>query len=589
MSSSKKIDNRLNKLFDEIKHNEEDTETEPAPRPAKRAPVPPRPAPARREPPPSETPQTGEASKSETSRTAEAPKRSIHTRSLSPAVLEAHEKRRAAEADAAVPGNLVAIPFQAGESWSMIQLQQDSRREWNEDEQSLVRQVADQLGLALNNARLLQETQKRAQQMAAVAEIATRISSILELQTLLQTSVHLTQQRFGLYHAHLFMKQEDSRTLSVRACGWKGAETYEETTDVDHIDIDVDAPVSIVARAARTKKAVISNDVHADTGWLPNRLLPDIQSEMAIPVISAEQVLGVLNVHSDELNHFTDADLAIMTTLAAQIGSAIQNAVLFGETQRYATEMALLNSVVTEAASTLDLHKSLTGIITQMSKALTLSYADVSLLDAKGMFNVVAELHGEEAGASRPAPIDPMLKDALESGTPITLKNVQELNLSPALKRNVDLYRSQTVICIPLLAQDKSFGFASLHISQPGREFNRDEMRLATAILTQVSIVVQNAQLFEQTRGRARREQLLREITARVRSSTDPDAILRTAVREIGQAFGVKSFIRVGKAEDLGRAVPTEIEDRGTSPAADPNLNSNGNAHRPPEKAEGEE
>jgi GAF domain-containing protein len=587
MSSSKKIDNRLNKLFDEIKHTEEDAETEPATKPVavKRPPAPPRREPPHREPPPSPKPP-----RSEPPQTSEPPKRSIHTRSLSPAMLEAHEKRMAG--GTSTPGNLVAIPFQTGESWSMIQLQQDARREWNEDEQSLVRQVADQLGLALNNARLLQETQKRAQQMSSVAEIATRISSILELQTLLQTSVHLTQQRFELYHAHLFMKQDDNRTLSVRACGWKGAETFEETTDVDHIDIDIEAPVSIVARAARTKKAVISNDVHGDTGWLPNRLLPDIQSEMAIPVISGEQVLGVLNVHSDELNHFTDADLAIMTTLAAQIGSAIQNAVLFSETQRYATEMALLNAVVTEAASTLDLRKSLTGIIAQMAKALSLSNADVTLLDSHGMLNVVAELHGTQDDNSQnigPVPVDPLLKSAVETGEPVTLRNAQQLNLSPALKRSIDLYNTQTVMVIPLLAQDRTFGLASLHISQEGREFNRDEMRLATTILTQVSIVVQNAQLFEQTRARARREQLLREITARVRSSTDPDAILQTAVREIGQAFGVKSFIRVGNAEDLGKASSATNQDAAITAPTEPVSKDDGDAaDRQPEKAEGD-
>ena len=585
MSSSKKIDNRLNKLFDEIKHTEEEAETEPATKPVKRAPIPTRREPPRREPPHTDPPH------SEAPPTKETPRRSIHTRSLSPAMLEAYPKRTGTESDTSTPGNLVAIPFQTGESWSMIQLQQDARREWNEDEQSLVRQVADQLGLALNNARLLQETQRRAQQMAAVAEIATRISSILELQTLLQTSVHLTQQRFGLYHAHLFMKQEDNRTLSVRACGWKGAETFEETTDVDHIDIDLEAPVSIVARAARTKKAVISNDVHGDTGWLPNRLLPDIQSEMAIPVISGEQVLGVLNVHSDELNHFTDADLAIMTTLAAQIGSAIQNAVLFGETQRYATEMALLNAVVTEAASTLDLHKSLSGIIAQMAKALGLSYADIGLLDVKGMVNIVAELHnanGDEKHTTGLLPVDALLKDAIERGESVTFRNVQQMELSHALKRSVELHQTQTLIFIPLLAQDRTFGLASLHISQPGREFNKDEMRLATAILTQVSIVVQNAQLFEQTRGRARREQLLREITARVRNSTDPDAILRTAVREIGQAFGVKSFIRVGNAKDLAKA-PSEISDDPTPSApAEPISNGNGAADGSVEPAEGD-
>lgn len=575
MSSNKKIDNRLNKLFDEIKHTEEEKDI-PAPvnkpvKPALAKPAPAKPAPAK----PSAPVNTP-----------------LHTRALSPSALEPRQKTITIQ-----PGptgsseNMVAIPFQAGENWSMIELGPDSQRRWNEDEQSLVQQVADQLGLALNNARLFEETKKSAQQMASVAEIATRISTILELQTLIETAVRLTQQRFGLYHVHLFMKQDDNKTFSVKACGWNQAETSAAITDVHHINIDIDAAVSIVARAARTKTAVIANDVHSDPAWLPNPSLPNIQSEMAIPVISAEEVLGVLNVHSNELDHFTDADLAIMTTLSAQIGSAIQNAVLFSETQRYANEMSLLNAVVTEAASTLDLHKSLTGIIAQMAKALSLSNADIRLLDANGMVNLVAELHpseGKTGPLNSPAPLEPMLQNSMASGKALILKNVPEINLPPAIRRITDTYQTQTVTFIPLIAQDKSFGFASLHISQVGREFNQDEMRLATAILTQVSIVVQNAQLFEQTRARARREQLLREITAHVRGSTNPDTIMRTAVREIGQAFGVKSFIRIGNADDLGK-VPVEYsENPALSSPGEPDSKSNGKLPHQPGKAEGE-
>ena len=587
MSSNKKIDNRLNKLFDEIKNTEEEkdsvsSESKPVkPAPVKAAavkPAPVKPAPAKSAP-----------AKPVAVKPSEPITQPIHARPISPSAVEPRPNTITIQPGSAGSAeSMVAIPFQTGADWSMIELGADNQHDWNEDEQSLVQQVADQLGLALNNARLFEETRKSAQQMAAVAEIATRISSILELQTLIEAAVHLTQRRFGLYHAHLFMKQEDGRTFSVKACGWNNAETDEEITDTDHINIDIDAAVSIVARAARTKTAVISNDVYADPTWRPNPLLPEVRSEMAIPVLSAEEVLGVLNVHSNELNHFVDSDLAIMTTLAAQMGTAIQNAVLFSETQRYANEMSLLNAVVTEAASTLDLHKSLTGILTQMAKALSLSNANIGLLDSKGLVNIVAELHsddGKTGSMASPSPIEPMLKDSLENGQPLTIRNVPEINLPAGIKRTTQPYQTQTVTFIPLIAQDKAFGFASLHISQAGRELNRDEMRLATAILTQVSIVVQNAQLFEQTRARARREQLLREITAHVRGSTNPDTIMRTAVREIGQAFGVKSFIRIGNADDLGKASPGNVDDQ-TPGEATPK--SNGKSPHQPEKAEGE-
>ena len=515
MSKNKKIHNRLNKLFDDIKQTDKVDE------------------------------DTGKGQTKPVSLVSlpERPRKSIHTGSLLPSQLGPYQKPTTFEAGTSDEKNLISIPFQAGDAWNTIQIEQDNSQRWNDNEQNLVRQVADQLGLALNNARLFEETKKSAQLMAAVAEIATRISTVLDLQTLLETAVHLTQQRFGLYHAHIFLMDEDNKTLVLKACGWR--EDHQHKPTLDNIQkINVDTPISIVARSARTKMPVVLNDVHADPTWLPNPMLPNIQSEIAVAVISGEKVLGVLNVHSDELNHFTDADLAIITTLAAQMGSAIQNALLFSETQRYANEMTLLNTVVTEAASTLDLRKSLTGIITHMAKALSLSAAGVALVNSNGLLEVVAEWH-EEEGISEtwmePAPIDPLFENMLASGQPLVWTEVREMELPPNIKHMIHVSKTQTVTFIPLMAQDRAFGFASLHISETGRELSADEMRLATAILTQVSIVVQNAQLFEQTQqalGQANTFRQLVNATTQGIGMSDMQAKLVYANEALVKIFG---------------------------------------------------
>ena len=559
MSKNKKIHNQINKLF-EVDVEPESGHTKPAPvTPAPVAPAPVAPAPVAPAPvTPAPVAPAGVASVPSSDR----PKKPIYTRSLSPSLAPPRQK----EITVQTATNLISVPFQAGDIWNTIQLEQDRSQRWNADEQNLVKQVADQLGLALNNARLFEETKKSAQLMAAVAEIATRISSVLELQTLLETAVRLTQQRFELYHAHIFLMDEDSRTLAVKACGWKEGHIHERPLD-DTRKIDIDMQVSIVARTARTKMPVVVNDVHADPTWLPNPMLPDIQSEMAVAVISGEKVLGVLDVHSDELNHFTDADLAIMTTLAAQMGSAIQNALLFSETQRYANEMTLLNTVVTEAASSLDLRKSLTGMITQMAKALSLSDAGVTLINSQGLLEVMAELHVEEGKLSeigvKPSPVHPMFENMLASGDPLTFTNVPEINLPPEIKRVTDTQKTQTVTFIPLMAQDKAFGFASLHISQPGREFSSDEMRLATAILTQVSIVVQNAQLFEQTQqalGQANTFKQLVNATAQGIGMSDLQARIIYANEALVKIFGEDNAQEV-VGKELVQYYPERLKD----------------------------
>jgi GAF domain-containing protein len=83
--------------------------------------------------------------------------------------------------------------------------------------------------------------------------------------------------------------------------------------------------------------------------------------------------------------------------------------------------------------------------------------------------------------------------------------------------------------------------------------FDKNTLPLLQAVSYQLGFAIENARLFEQTQRAARREQTLREITSRVRSSTDPDAIARTAIRELGLALGRPTFIRLGAAEQLGR------------------------------------
>jgi GAF domain-containing protein len=89
------------------------------------------------------------------------------------------------------------------------------------------------------------------------------------------------------------------------------------------------------------------------------------------------------------------------------------------------------------------------------------------------------------------------------------------------------------------------------------------------AVGHQLGFAIENARLFEQSQRTAKREQALREITSRVRSSTDPDAIARTAIRELGLALGRQTFIRLGDAEQLGR-----------SPQADQEGSASGNGHK---------
>jgi GAF domain-containing protein len=102
-----------------------------------------------------------------------------------------------------------------------------------------------------------------------------------------------------------------------------------------------------------------------------------------------------------------------------------------------------------------------------------------------------------------------------------------------------------------MMAGDRVLGVMSVQSYTTPRAYDEHDRNLLTALASQTAIALQNARLFEQLQTRARREQVLREITAHVRGSTDPDTIVRAAVRELGAALGRPAFVRLGSAEQL--------------------------------------
>ena len=210
--------------------------------------------------------------------------------------------------------------------------------------------VVERLGAHIENLRLFEETKrgeieldKRARQLAAVAEVSSVSSRELDIEKMLHSVVHLTQRQFGLYHAHIFIHDENTAELKIVACGYKEGDPHEGTDGTTAIPLAQEK--SLVARAARARQAVIVNDVRNEEGWLPNPLLPDTVSELAVPLVIGDQILGVLDVQSDRINAFSEEDANIYTTLASQVSTALQNAKSFSKSQQQAERESMLNTI----------------------------------------------------------------------------------------------------------------------------------------------------------------------------------------------------------------------------------------------------
>lgn len=181
----------------------------------------------------------------------------------------------------------------------------------------------------------------RTKDLATVAEVGTATATILETDRLLKEVVELTKERFNLYHSHIYLLDEQGENLVLTA----GAGEPGRIMAAEKRSIPLSREQSLVARAARERKGVTVNDVTLAPDFLPNPLLPNTRSELAVPMSVGETLVGVFDIQSEQVGRFTESDVNIQTTLASQIATSIQNARSYERSKAQADLETLANAI----------------------------------------------------------------------------------------------------------------------------------------------------------------------------------------------------------------------------------------------------
>jgi signal transduction histidine kinase/CheY-like chemotaxis protein/HAMP domain-containing protein len=190
--------------------------------------------------------------------------------------------------------------------------------------------------LAVQNESL----QLRSRQLQTVAEVARSIVSTREVDTLLNQVTRLVSDRFGFYHAGIFLLDENNEYAVLRAANSEGGRRMLDRRHRLRV-----GQVGIVGYVTGTGEPRIATDVGEDAVFFNNPDLPATRSEMALPLKLGGVIIGALDVQSTESNAFTEADVTLFTTLADQISVAIENANAYEISQQTLEEMKELDRV----------------------------------------------------------------------------------------------------------------------------------------------------------------------------------------------------------------------------------------------------
>jgi|GEM_PF-1250175 len=201
-----------------------------------------------------------------------------------------------------------------------------------------------QLGSAFNAmAQSLQETQRevdrRTRALEASTEVTRRLSTILDEEELVRAVVTELQAAFNYYHAHIYVFDEARENLLMRGgTGEAGRILLERGHKIPR-------GRGLVGRAADTKAPVLVSNTALDAGWLPNPLLPETRSELAVPILLGENALGVIDVQQNRVDGLQALDVELIQSVAGQVAIALQNARSFAITRRQAEQDAFVNAL----------------------------------------------------------------------------------------------------------------------------------------------------------------------------------------------------------------------------------------------------
>ncbi|MDW8327347.1 MAG: GAF domain-containing protein, partial [Anaerolineales bacterium] len=201
------------------------------------------------------------------------------------------------------------------------------RRVFTDAEVSLAETMAGQVANAIENSRLYRQAQRRAQQLITAAEVSRAATTLLDEHELLQRTVELIHERFQLYYVGLFLVDESGRWAVLRHAVGGAPEAATLLLRQGH-RLEVGGQ-SMIGWAIAHRTARISADVAEETVRYANPLTPETRSEMALPLIVGPNVLGAISVQSTQRHAFSEADIAVLQTMADQIAAALQNARLF--------------------------------------------------------------------------------------------------------------------------------------------------------------------------------------------------------------------------------------------------------------------
>jgi sigma-B regulation protein RsbU (phosphoserine phosphatase) len=348
--------------------------------------------------------------------------------------------------------------------------------------------------------------------VAYLMKLTDALNTTLDLQTLLTRTSELVRAIIHYRIFAIFLLNDRTHELRMRF-------QIGHTPQVERMRFPVGE--GVIGQVALSRQPLLLNDVSTDEHYIDAN--PEVRSELAVPLIAKNRLIGVMDLESTELDYFRPDHLRVLTLTASRIAQAIENARLYARVSRQAQQLEVLNEIAVELASILDQGPLFERVGQLLRRLIDYQMFTIMLLDEKGetLITRYAWRFGHAHAPLRRIPISDGLVGAAVREWRFV--NVPDVAKDPRYLPMNEETRSELVV--PLFYKGHIIGVLDLEHTRP-HFFTKEHERVLTTLAAQIAIAIENARLYQAVRTQERQLErdiaMAREVQLRLLPSEAP-------------------------------------------------------------------
>lgn len=369
---------------------------------------------------------------------------------------------------------------------------------FSKEDMTLLQAIADQAGVAVENARLYAAEQERREFASTLQEIARTINSALDASHVFTQILEQLANLLTYDSASIFILEDDRLSL-VAARGFTDEKAVLELT----IPLGQNL---LTEQVLTTREPMVIDDVQLDKRWLKVDNLPEsmhIHGWIGAPLIVRDLAVGVLSVDSYQIGAFGSAEVEVVSAFAEQAATAVANARLFGESQRRVQALASLAETARVVTASVSLDEVLKGILQQTVVSLKAEAASVALLDESAEvleFRFVTGTAADNLAGLRLERGQGIAGWVVDHEEPLVITDVAN---DPRFFPEVDEmtgFQTRVIAAAPIVAQSRTIGVLEA-INPINDKLREEQLDLLMGIAYLAGSAITRAQLFSETRA----------------------------------------------------------------------------------------